>query len=115
AATLDGVLHLVHPGTKNALLLTETLSIAGLLTPARTVSWKSEEYTKCSNGFGTLAEAGWGRQEPIFGARCREGGELAMARAGEEIVLLTRPRPGVPVEARVGAMRGPASEDSAGH
>ena len=29
-ATLDGVMHLVHPGPANPLLLTETFSISGV-------------------------------------------------------------------------------------
>src|SRR5450755_195885 len=42
-ATLDGVMHLVHPGVTNPLLLTETFSISGVMTPAKPVSYKSAE------------------------------------------------------------------------
>ncbi|HEY4348882.1 MAG TPA: alkaline phosphatase family protein [Gaiellaceae bacterium] len=101
-ATLDGVMHLVHPGPANPLLLTETFSIAGVMTPSRPVSFKTEDWENEHNGFGTLAEAGWSRQAPIFDARCEPGGELAIARAGEELLLLCRPRPGAPVEIRIG-------------
>ena len=101
-ATLDGVMHLVHPGPGNPLLLTETFSIAGVMTPSQPVSYKSADSPTVSNGFGTLAEAGWSRQSPIFAARCEAGGELAIARAGAEILLLCRPRPGAPVELRSG-------------
>ena len=101
-ATLDGVMHLVHPGPANPLLLTETFSIPGLITPSKPVSYKSTDSEKESNGFGTLAAAGWSHQDPIFDARCEAGGELAIARAGEELLLLSRPRPGAPVELRIG-------------
>jgi hypothetical protein len=101
-AALDGVMHLVHPGPGNPLLLTETFSIAGVLTPAKPVSYKSADSATASNGFGTLAAAGWSRQAPIFDARCEPGGELAMARAGDEVLLLVRARPGVPAELRIG-------------
>ncbi len=101
-ATLDGVMHLVHPGPGNPLLLTATFSIAGVMTPSQPVSYKSADSSTVSNGFGTLAEAGWSHVSPIFDARCEAGGELAIARAGAEILLLCRPRPGAPVELRSG-------------
>lgn len=101
-ATLNGVMHLVHPGPGNPLLLTETFSIAGVMTPSMPVSYKSADSASVSNGFGTLAEAGWSHQAPIFDVRCEAGGELALARAGAEILLLCRTRPGAPVELRIG-------------
>ena len=88
-ATLDGVMHLVHPGLGNPLLLTETFSISGVMTPAKPVSYKSAD-ADVNNGFGTLAEAGWSRQSPIFDARCGPGGALAMGRAGSQILLFCR-------------------------
>lgn len=93
-ATLDGVMHLVHPGPGNPLLLTETFSIAGVMTPSQPVSYKSFDKPTASNGFGTLAEAGWSRQSPIFDARCAPGGTLTMGRAGNQIVLLYRAHAG---------------------
>ena len=101
-ATLDGVMHLVHPGPGNPLLLAETFSIAGVKTPSQPVSYKRADSATTSNGFSTLAEAGWSRQAPIFDARCEAGGELALARAGAEILLLCRARPSAPVELRIG-------------
>jgi hypothetical protein len=89
-ATLHGVMHLVHPGVSNPLLLTETFSISGVMTPSKPVSYKSADSVDASNGFGTLAEAGWSRQSPIFDARCEPGGALAMGRAGNQILLLYR-------------------------
>ena len=50
-----------------------------------------------NNGFGTLAEAGWSKQSPIFDARCAPGGALAMGRAGSQILLLYRAGAGSPV------------------
>jgi hypothetical protein len=89
-ATLDGVMHLVHPGAGNPLLLTETFSIAGVMTPSQPVSYKSTDSATASNGFGTLAEAGWSHPSPIFDARCGPGGALAMGRAGSQVLLLCR-------------------------
>ncbi|MGZ4790463.1 MAG: alkaline phosphatase family protein [Ilumatobacteraceae bacterium] len=101
-ATLDGVMHLVHPGPANAQLLTETFSIAGLMTPSQPVSYKRGDKSTASNGFGTLAEAGWSRQQPIFGARCETDGALAFGRNGDDVFLLSRPTAGAPVEMRLG-------------
>lgn len=110
AAELDGVIHLVHPGPKNPLLFTETFSIAGLLTPARPVSYKPTEAADHNDGFGTLAEAGWGRQVAIHGALCPPGSALAMARVGEEIALLFQPEPAGPIHLCVGRYEPAATE-----
>jgi Phosphoesterase family len=99
--TLDGVMHLVHPGANNPLLLTETFSISGLLTPAKPVSYKNAA-ADVNNGFGTLAEAGWSKQSPIFDARCEPGGALAMGRAGRRIFLMYRTRAGAGVQLLIG-------------
>jgi hypothetical protein len=101
-ATLDGVMHLVHPGTGNAQLLTENFSIAGVMTPSKPVSYKSADSEIASNGFGTLAEAGWSRQMQIFDACCEAGGALAMGRAGSGIFLLYRSSPESPVRLHEG-------------
>lgn len=101
-ATLDGVMHLVHPGPKSSLLMTETFSIAGVMTPSHSVSYKQKDSPTASNGFGTLAEAGWTRQSPLFGAGCGASGTLAMARAGDEILLLSQSAAGAPVQLRIG-------------
>lgn len=78
-ATLDGVMHLVHPGAGNPLLLTETFSISGVMTPAKPVSYKNYSQD-VNNGFGTLAEAGWSHQSPIFDARCEPDGAVIHRR-----------------------------------
>jgi hypothetical protein len=95
-ATMDGVMHLVHPGPTNPLLLTETFSISGVMTPIKPVSYKNAA-KDVNNGFGTLAEAGWSHQSPIFEAGCGPGGVLAMGRAGRQILLLYRTSAGSPV------------------
>jgi hypothetical protein len=100
-ATLDGVMHLVHPGITNPLLLTETFSISGLMTPAKPVSYKSAD-SDVNNGFGTLAEAGWSWQSPIFDARCEPSGALAMGRAGDQILMLYRASAGSTVRLHEG-------------
>jgi hypothetical protein len=87
--TLDGVMHLVHPGPSNPLLITETFSMSGVMTPGKRVSYKNAD-KNVNNGFGTLAEAGWSNQSPIFDARCEQGGVLAMGRAGQQLLLLYR-------------------------
>lgn len=45
-----------------------------------------------SNGFGTLAEAGWSLQEPIHDLQA--SGVLTMARFGNRLALLSQPSPG---------------------
>jgi hypothetical protein len=100
-ATLDGVMHLVHPGVGNPLLMTETFSISGVMTPAKPVSYKNAD-VDVNNGFGTLAEARWSHQSPIFDARCEQGGSLAMGRAGNQIVLVYRRTKGSGVELLAG-------------
>jgi hypothetical protein len=107
-ATLDGVMHLVHPGPSNSLLLTETFSISGVMTPAKPVSYKNAD-KDVNNGFGTLAEAGWSHQSPIFEARCEPGGALAMGRAGRQILLAYRAGPGSRVQLLEGQYLGQAS------
>jgi Phosphoesterase family len=102
AATMDGVLHLVHIGVSNTVLLTETLSIPGLLTPKNPISYDLELRATHSNGFGTLAEASWTPQVPIHGSRCGAGAPLAMGRAGDQLLLLAGPPDGGAVELWVG-------------
>ena len=93
-ATLDGVMHLVRPGTGNPLLMTETFSIAGVLTPSNDISYIREGALMNSDGFGTLAEAGWSKLTPISEVCCESGGALAMGRAGNQILLLCREQAG---------------------
>jgi hypothetical protein len=45
-----------------------------------------------SNGFGTLAEAGWSLQEPIHDLQA--SGVLIMARFAHRLALLSQPSPG---------------------
>lgn len=96
-ATLDGVMHLVHAGTGNPLLMMETFSISGLMTPGKPVSYKNSA-KDVNNGFGTLAEAGWSKQSPIFEARCEPGGALALGRVASQIILLYRSRARFPLQ-----------------
>jgi hypothetical protein len=55
-----------------------------------------------SNGFGTLAEAGWSVQHPIAGVRNHAAGGLAMARCGSRLMLLSQPQAGGPLFLSVG-------------
>jgi hypothetical protein len=102
AATLEGVLHLVHIGVSNTVLLTETLSIPGLLTPQNPISYDPQLKATSSNGFGTLAEASWTAQAPIQGSRCGPNAPLAMGHAGDQLLLLAGPADGGRVELWVG-------------
>jgi hypothetical protein len=102
AATMDGVLHLVHIGVSNTVLLTETLSIPGLLTPKNPISYDPKLRATSSNGFGTLAEANWTPQVPIHGSRCGTESPLAIGRAGDQLLLLAGPPDGGPIELWIG-------------
>jgi hypothetical protein len=102
AATMEGVLHLAHIGMSNTVLLTETLSIPGLLTAKNPISYGLQRKATSSNGFGTLAEASWSPQRPIHGSRCGPAAPLAMGRAGDQLLLLAGPEDGGPVELWVG-------------
>lgn len=102
AATMDGVLHLVHIGVSNTVLLTETLSIPGLLTPTNPISYDRQLRDTHSNGFGTLFEANWTKQLPIHGSRCGPAAPLAMGRAGDRLLLLAGSPDGGPVELWIG-------------
>ena len=86
AATLDGVLHLAHLRPDGAGVATETFSISGVLTPVSPVSYDPAVTKTTSNGYGTLAQAGWSDQYTI--AHDRVAGPLALVRHGDELVLL---------------------------
>ena len=94
AATLDGVIHLAHPGVSNPLVLTETFSLSGIMTPLEPISYGKSDETTTSNGYGTLAQAGWSRQTPINGVYHHATRAMAMARVGSEVVLFFGPDAG---------------------
>jgi len=104
-ATLDGVLRVIHRGIEDDALRSETLSIAGLMTPAKPVSYKTADSASMSNGFGTPIEAGFGHQRPIHAASCAAEGVLVAARSGHEVVLLFQPSAGGAVRMCAGAYR----------
>lgn len=64
-----------------------------------------------SQGYGTLAEAGWSLQVPIPKLRNNYDGGLAMTRVGDQIALLSQARPGGPVLLSLGAY-GPAARSA---
>lgn len=86
AATLDGVLHLAHPGVNNDLMLTEEFSIHGVMTPELPISYDPKETNTTNTGYGTLAEAGWSVQKPINGAFVSN--VSTMATVDGEVILL---------------------------
>jgi len=144
AATLDGIIHLVHPGPQESRVVTEMFSLSGIMTPKNPVSWITQAKARTrsggpgaqhrsrysiwakfvtqpvpsgdddagadekkkapptSNGFGTLAEAGWSAPRPIAGVRSHGAGGLAMTRCGARLMLLSQPRAGGPVYLSVG-------------
>ncbi len=77
-ANHDGTLHLCHVGVANRQLLTERFSVPGILTPKLRVSYKATEDKTTSNGYGTLAEAGW---TCVGWPREHGGRELSLTRA----------------------------------
>lgn len=87
-ATLDGVIHLAHPGASNSLVLTETFSISGVLTADKPVSYNKSDETTTSNGYGTLAEAGWSKQKALNGIYQHQDGAMAMSCVESGIVFL---------------------------
>lgn len=89
--TLDGVLHVIHRGLDEDALRSETLSISGLMTPAKPVSYKSSDSADHSNGFGTPIEAGFSRQREIPAAMCAATGVLACTRSQDELFVLFQP------------------------
>jgi hypothetical protein len=104
AATLDGVIHLVYAEQSGSALLTTTFSISGVLTAQNPVNYALSETGK-SNGYGTLAEAGWSRQAPVPGSEVSSASALAMASTGDAVVLLSQESSGAPLLMSVGSYR----------
>lgn len=106
AAELEGVIHMVHPGAGEPLLLETRFSVAGVMTAKLPVSYKASDEKTTSNGYGTLAEAGWERQVPVPGAYLAPTGALALCRVGRRLVLLHQPDGAARLEMRVGGYTG---------
>jgi hypothetical protein len=96
------VVHFAHRSPEGSILQSTTFSLSGVLTPQNPVSYK-ESGTGLSNGYGTLAEAGWSRQAPIRGVAIEGDSAMAMARAGETLVLLSQKGSGAPLRLSVGS------------
>lgn len=113
AATLDGVIHLAHPGAASPSVFTETFSISGVMTPKNPVSYNASDRRTTSNGYGTLAEAGWSRQMAVNGMNnCAGGGAMAMARLGSAVVLLSQPDEEGALHVCIGEYHGEYHEDT---
>ncbi|NOX93166.1 MAG: hypothetical protein GXP18_12185 [Gammaproteobacteria bacterium] len=91
AETLDGVIHLLHNGPGNTQLLTETFSISGILTPENPVSFDPAKNDTTSNGYGTMAEAGWSSKTPVNGIFRDADGPLAIAKLDDQLWLFYQP------------------------
>jgi hypothetical protein len=89
SACCEGVLHLLHPNAEDRLVV-QTFSLPGIMTPQHEVSWakKTSDEMPHSNGFGTLAEAGWSRPHELASARLRAGRAMAIASVGAQVALL---------------------------
>ena len=99
---LDGTLHLSHTGVRNRQLLSERFSVPGILTPKLPVSYKASDEQTTSNGYGTLAEAGWTSSTPIAHTWVAEDGAVAAAQVEDVVVLLCQPEAGGPLRLWVG-------------
>ncbi|OZG71117.1 hypothetical protein BTA51_22315 [Hahella sp. CCB-MM4] len=95
SVTLDGVIYLMHnrfsDGAGNGQLLYETFSISGTLTPANPVSYNPAENDTTSNGYGTLAEAGWSLTGAVSGVFRNSDTPLAAANLNGTLWLLYQP------------------------
>ncbi len=100
AATLDGVIHLAHPSAGGPEVVSETFSMSGILTAQNPVSYSQAESSTDSNGYGTLAEAGWTEQVPIAGVS--NAGAMVMTKYGQRLVLLFQPTAGGAVQVATG-------------
>jgi len=79
-AAIEGEMHLVHRGqfsdTPNAY--TEVFGLTGVLTAA---SWKS-------NGYGTVDQAGWTKEEELRAVTLDPAGAIALCTNGARLVLV---------------------------
>jgi hypothetical protein len=89
--TLDGVIHLMHNNLDNRQLVTETFSISGTLTPKNPVSYDPAVDKTTSNGYGTMAEAGWSTQSAINGVMRNANSPLAATKYKDELWLFYQP------------------------
>jgi hypothetical protein len=85
AATLDGVLHLFHNAPNSQQLLSANFSIPGVLTSQLPVSYDPAKADTTSNGYGTMAEAGWSEQQPLNNAHRQPDTPLCAARYRDQL------------------------------
>lgn len=93
-AEMDGVIYLVHNNPGNFQLLSESFSISGLLTPKLPVSYDAAKATVTSNGYGTMAEAGWTEQKAVNGVFRKASADLVMSSFKNKIYLFFKPENG---------------------
>ncbi len=84
-AELDGVVHLAFSAPGGDGLRATRYSIPGVLTPATPVAYRKGDGQTTSNGFGTIAEAGWELPEALPGAFA---GDVTAASTGDELMLI---------------------------
>lgn len=98
SATLDGVVHLATNEPGGSQVSTTTFSLSGIMTPLHPVDYATG--STGSNGYGTLAQAGWTLQAPV--ARVANAGAMAMARFGDRVALLFQPSAGAGLQLATG-------------
>lgn len=109
AAELGGVIHLVHPGATTAQISEETFSISGLMTPQYPVSYAkgqpgSPTTPTTSDGYGTLAQAGWSAAADIASIQQDQNRGMALARLDSRLILLFQPDSSGQVQMITGAI-----------
>lgn len=97
----EGVLHLATVSTEGPNVLTETFSLNGLFTPLYPVD-NTKGAQSSSDGWGTLAEAGWTIQQQLGSAMNAPNGVMAMASFGKWVMLLFQPEAGDSVRMNLG-------------
>lgn len=85
-ATLDGVMHLTHSGVSNPLMLTESFSIHGIMTPEQPITYDASQSGTTNSGYGTLAQAGWSEQTAIHGTNVN--GAASMSQLEGELIVI---------------------------
>jgi hypothetical protein len=87
-ASLNGVMHLAHAPALGDNVVTETFSIPGIMTPTYEIKYDPNA-PKTSDGYGTLAQAGWSTQVPL--SDIQNTGTLAMTQSQEGVMLIYQP------------------------
>ena len=96
-ASIQGEMHLVHKGAwaDQTIVYTEVFGLTGVFTAK----------SQLTNGFGTLAQAGWTLEEQLEGVALDATSPIAMASNGRRLLLVWRPSSGDGLQYRIGQYR----------